>query len=138
MNAGAPLLSQYWALTKPRVVALIVFTAIIGMLLAIQPGDEWPWLRLLAVCAAVVLAGTLTAWLAGRTAAGRDAVLAVKAGAVDFLTKDPYLEDKLELSVDKVERILHHINERRRLEDENQALRATNERLRKLLEWLGV
>jgi protoheme IX farnesyltransferase len=26
--------SQYWALTKPRVVALIVFTAIIGMLLA--------------------------------------------------------------------------------------------------------
>jgi hypothetical protein len=32
--------SQYWALTKPRVVALIVFTAIIGMLLAIQPGDE--------------------------------------------------------------------------------------------------
>jgi two-component system nitrogen regulation response regulator NtrX len=61
-----------------------------------------------------------------------DAVLAVKAGAVDFLTKDPYLEDKLEISVDKVERILHHINERRRLEDENQALRATNERLRKL------
>nr|MBP9863628.1 response regulator [Kofleriaceae bacterium] len=35
-----------------------------------------------------------------------DAVLAVKAGAVDFLTKDPYLEDKLEISVDKVERIL--------------------------------
>jgi protoheme IX farnesyltransferase len=26
--------SQYWALTKPRVVALIVFTAIIGMFLA--------------------------------------------------------------------------------------------------------
>ena len=37
-----------------------------------------PWLRLLAVCAAVVLAGTLTAWLAGRAAAERDAVLAVK------------------------------------------------------------
>ena len=37
-----------------------------------------PWLRLLALCAAVVLAGTLTAWLAGRAAAGRDAVLAVK------------------------------------------------------------
>jgi len=61
-----------------------------------------------------------------------DAVLAVKAGAVDFLTKDPYLEDKLEISVDKVERILHYINERRRLEDENHALRQTNERLRKL------
>ena len=37
-----------------------------------------PWLRLLALCAAVVAAGTATAWLAGRAAAGRDAVLAVK------------------------------------------------------------
>ena len=37
-----------------------------------------PWLRLLALCAAVVLAGTVTAWLAGRAAAGSDAVLAVK------------------------------------------------------------
>jgi len=37
-----------------------------------------PWGRLLALCVAVVLAGTLTAWLAGRAAAGRDAVLAVK------------------------------------------------------------
>lgn len=37
-----------------------------------------PWLRLLALCAAVVAAGTLTAWAAGRAAASRDAVLAVK------------------------------------------------------------
>lgn len=37
-----------------------------------------PWARLLALCLAVVLAGTLTAWLAGRAAAGKDAVLAVK------------------------------------------------------------
>ena len=37
-----------------------------------------PWLRLGALCAAVVLAGTLTAWLAGRAAAGQDAVLAVR------------------------------------------------------------
>lgn len=37
-----------------------------------------PWPRLLALCAAVVLAGTVTAWLAGRAAAGKDAVLAVK------------------------------------------------------------
>ncbi len=37
-----------------------------------------PWLRLLGLCAAVVLAGTVTAWLAGRAAAGKDAVLAVK------------------------------------------------------------
>ncbi|MCM2345518.1 FtsX-like permease family protein [Acidovorax soli] len=37
-----------------------------------------PAVRLLALCAAVVASGTLTAWLAGRAAAGQDAVLAVK------------------------------------------------------------
>lgn len=37
-----------------------------------------PWARLLILCAAVVLAGTATAWLAGRAAASRDAVQAVK------------------------------------------------------------
>ena len=37
-----------------------------------------PWGRLLLLCAAVIAAGTLTAWLAGRAAAGKDAVLAVK------------------------------------------------------------
>ncbi len=37
-----------------------------------------PWIRLLALCAAVIAAGTITAWLAGRAAAGRDAVMAVK------------------------------------------------------------
>ncbi|MCY1166808.1 MAG: FtsX-like permease family protein [Pseudomonadota bacterium] len=37
-----------------------------------------PWRRLLGLCAAVVVAGTVTAWLAGRAAAGKDAVLAVK------------------------------------------------------------
>jgi putative ABC transport system permease protein len=37
-----------------------------------------PWGRLLALALAVIVAGTLTAWLAGRAAAGRDAVLAVK------------------------------------------------------------
>ena len=37
-----------------------------------------PLLRLLGLALAVMLAGTLTAWLAGRAAADRDAVLAVK------------------------------------------------------------
>ncbi|MCX7225917.1 MAG: ABC transporter permease, partial [Burkholderiales bacterium] len=37
-----------------------------------------PWPRLLLLCLAVVLAGTVTAWLSARPAAGRDAVLAVK------------------------------------------------------------
>jgi putative ABC transport system permease protein len=41
--------------------------------------DLWvPWPRLVLLSLAVVAAGTLTAWLAGRAAAGRDAVLAVK------------------------------------------------------------
>ena len=37
-----------------------------------------PWARLAALCASVMLAGTLTAWAAARAAVGRDAVLAVK------------------------------------------------------------
>ena len=37
-----------------------------------------PWPRLVLLCLAVVVAGTATAWLAARAAAGRDAVLAVK------------------------------------------------------------
>lgn len=60
------------------------------------------------------------------------AVAAVKAGAADFLVKDPYLEDKLELSVEKIARMMAHLRERRRLEDEVQGLRDANERLRQL------
>nr|WP_315463523.1 FtsX-like permease family protein [uncultured Rhodoferax sp.] len=37
-----------------------------------------PWGRLAALGAAVIAAGTLTAWWSGRAAAGRDAVMAVK------------------------------------------------------------
>lgn len=37
-----------------------------------------PGWRLAALCAAVIASGTVTAWLAGRAAAGRDAVMAVK------------------------------------------------------------
>ncbi len=51
--------SQYWALTKPRVVALIVFTAVIGMFLAV-PGLP-PWRALLF--------GNLGIWLAASSAA---------------------------------------------------------------------
>ncbi len=58
------------------------------------------------------------------------AVHAVKLGAADFLVKDMYLEDKLDLSVEKIERMLLHLRERRRLEGENRELRAANRRLR--------
>ncbi|MEZ5643770.1 MAG: ABC transporter permease [Burkholderiaceae bacterium] len=37
-----------------------------------------PWPRLLALCLAVIAAGTATAWLAGQAAASRDAIRAVK------------------------------------------------------------
>jgi len=58
------------------------------------------------------------------------AVRAVKAGATDFLVKDMYLEDTLDVSVEKIERMLAHVRERRRLEGENSALRAANRALR--------
>ncbi|WP_240097293.1 heme o synthase [Thermomonas flagellata] len=61
MSQPRPRWGDYWALTKPRVVALIVFTAVIGMLLALQPGQPWPWPRLLA--------GTAGIWLAAASAA---------------------------------------------------------------------
>ncbi len=51
--------SQYYALTKPRVVQLIAFCALIGMLLA-EPG--WPDLRLVA-------AATAGIWLVASAAA---------------------------------------------------------------------
>jgi protoheme IX farnesyltransferase len=51
--------SQYWALTKPRVVALIAFTAIIGMLMAV------PGLPPLVP----VVAGMVGIWLAAASAA---------------------------------------------------------------------
>ena len=73
-------LSQYWTLTKPRVVALIVFTAIIGMLLAIQPGDEWPWLRLLA--------GSIGIWLAAASAAAINHLLDQRIDKVMVRTAD--------------------------------------------------
>jgi putative ABC transport system permease protein len=37
-----------------------------------------PWARLAALCAAVLVAGTLTAWLSARRVVGRDMLLAVK------------------------------------------------------------
>ena len=56
MNTAA-----YWELTKPRVVALIVFTAIIGMFLAVEPGEPMPWLRMGL--------GAIGIWLAAASAA---------------------------------------------------------------------
>jgi protoheme IX farnesyltransferase len=52
--------SQFYALTKPRVVQLIVFCALIGMVLAVPGAPTWAQLRL-------ALASLLGIWLvAGR------------------------------------------------------------------------
>ncbi len=71
-------LSQYWALTKPRVVALIVFTAIIGMFLAAPaPGiDSFlpPWRALVF--------GSLGIWLAAASAAAINHLLDQRIDAV--------------------------------------------------------
>ncbi|MEN6540573.1 MAG: heme o synthase [Mizugakiibacter sp.] len=61
-HPGAAMLDvvrQYWMLTKPRIVALLVFCAVIGMFLAV-PGVP-PWRALLF--------GTLGIWLASSSAA---------------------------------------------------------------------
>jgi protoheme IX farnesyltransferase len=65
---------QYWSLTKPRVVALIVFTAIVGMFLAI---DGWP-------TAAEALRGGLGflgIWLAAASAAAINQLLDARIDA---------------------------------------------------------
>jgi protoheme IX farnesyltransferase len=62
---AASIARQYWSLTKPRVVALIVFTAVIGMFLAV-PG--LPPLR-------EALFGTLGIWLAASSAAAINQLL---------------------------------------------------------------
>ncbi|MFN7834969.1 MAG: heme o synthase [Burkholderiaceae bacterium] len=54
------LASQYWQLTKPRVVALIVFCAVIGMLLAI-PGLPPPGLLIAATVGIWLVAGAAAA-----------------------------------------------------------------------------
>lgn len=57
--APRPTAKQYWDLTKPRVVALIVFTAVVGMFMAV-PG--WPPLR-------ESVLGFFGIWLAAASAA---------------------------------------------------------------------
>lgn len=68
----AIVLKDYFELTKPRVVALIVFTAIIGMFLAV-PGMP-PWKP--------VLFGSLGIWLAASSAAAINHLLDQRIDAV--------------------------------------------------------
>lgn len=54
------------------------------------------------------------------------AVQAIQAGAADFIEKDLYVEDKLELGMEKVERMLQVLRENARLRAENEALGREN------------
>lgn len=54
------------------------------------------------------------------------AVDAVRQGAADFIEKDFYVEDQLELSMEKVERMLQVLRENARLKEENEALGRDN------------
>ena len=67
-------LRQYWDLTKPRVVALIVFTAIVGMFLAIDGLPDLAQLRLGAL-------GFLGIWLAASSAAAINQLLDTRIDA---------------------------------------------------------
>ena len=54
--------AQYYALTKPRVVQLIVFCAFIGMVLAVPGAPTWhDWGRMLAACTGIWLVAAAAA-----------------------------------------------------------------------------
>ena len=74
----AAVLARYWTLTKPRVVALIVFTALVGMFLAV-PGV--PPL-------APTVFGLLGIWLAAASAAAINHVLDQRIDALMARTHD--------------------------------------------------
>ncbi|WP_202845182.1 heme o synthase [Luteimonas saliphila] len=69
---------QYWALTKPRVVALIVFTALVGMFLAV-PGLP-PWRP--------TVFGLLGIWLAAASAAAINHLIDQRIDKVMVRTAD--------------------------------------------------
>lgn len=64
--------AQFWALTKPNVVALIVFTAVVGMFLAV-PGLP-PWREAIVGCIGI--------WLAAASAAAINHLLDARIDAV--------------------------------------------------------
>lgn len=70
-SAWLESLGDFWALTKPRVVALIVFTAVVGMFLATPELPGWR----------VLLVGTLGIWLAASGAAAINQILDARIDA---------------------------------------------------------
>ena len=61
-GAAASRWAQYYALTKPKVVQLIVFCAFIGMVLAVPGAPGWQdWGRMLVACAGIWLVAAAAA-----------------------------------------------------------------------------
>lgn len=61
-GAAASRWAQYYALTKPKVVQLIVFCAFIGMVLAVPGVPDWQdWGRMLAACSGIWLVAAAAA-----------------------------------------------------------------------------
>ena len=67
-SAMPSVFSQFYALTKPRVVQLIVFCALIGMVLAVPGLPSWTELRLM-------LLASLGIWLAAGAAAAFNCIV---------------------------------------------------------------
>lgn len=74
MSATRTTLRDYWDLTKPRVVALIVFTAFVGMILAIPGLPTWRNVR-------DGLLGFVGIWLAASAAAAINQLLDARIDA---------------------------------------------------------
>ena len=71
MNELVESLADFWALTKPRVVMLIVFTAVVGMFLATPDLPGWR----------VLVVGSLGIWLAAAGAAAINQILDARIDA---------------------------------------------------------
>ncbi len=78
-SSKSHLLRQFYELTKPRVVSLIVFCAVIGMLLAV-PAGQWVSLR-------VLLTATLGIALVAGAAAAVNCLIEQKVDAVMARTR---------------------------------------------------
>lgn len=77
MNRFSHIFKQYWTLTKPRVVALIVFCAVIGMLLASAQLPSF----------SVLLPATLGIWLVAGAAAAFNCLVEQHIDAVMARTR---------------------------------------------------
>ncbi|MBK9654081.1 MAG: protoheme IX farnesyltransferase [Rhodanobacteraceae bacterium] len=71
MNPWVETMTDFWALTKPRVVALIVFTAVVGMFLATPELPGWR----------VLIVGSIGIWLAASGAAAINQILDARVDA---------------------------------------------------------